>query len=337
MTRPAARVAAIDCGTNSVRLLIAERDGGSLRDITRTMRIVRLGEGVDRTGRLATAALDRTAAALTEYRALIDAADVDSVRMVATSAVRDAANRDDFDAMVERVLGHRAEVVTGIEEAELSFAGACTGLTDDAVANDDAVARDDAVANDDAVARDAEGTARAVVVADIGGGSTELIRGSARSGQVADAISLDVGSVRLTERHVRSDPPAPTELAAIETDVRTALGGAGTFAAQPGDRLVGVAGTVTTVAAVALGLERYDSARIHASTLSRDDVDRAVGEIVGMDRAQREARAVIHPGRVDVIAAGAVILATVMDHLEATAVTVSEHDILDGIALGRQA
>ncbi len=302
------RVAAIDCGTNSIRLLIADRDGGSLRDVTRTMRIVRLGADVDRTGRLDAAALERTAAALSEYRALIDAADVDRVRMVATSAVRDAANRADFDAMVERVLGQRAEVVTGIEEAELSFTGAATGLVDT--------------------------PAGAVVVADIGGGSTELVRGSARSGLVDGAVSLDVGSVRMTERHVRSDPPAPTEVAAIEADVRAALNAAGTFVAEPGDRLVGVAGTVTTVAAVALGLTRYDSARIHATTLSRDDIDRAVRELVGMDRSQREARAVIHPGRVDVIAAGAVILATVMAHLEAKAVTVSEHDILDGIALG---
>jgi exopolyphosphatase/guanosine-5'-triphosphate,3'-diphosphate pyrophosphatase len=309
------RVAAIDCGTNSVRLLIAEDDSGSLRDLTRTMRIVRLGEGVDRTGRLARAALDRTAAALTEYRALIDAANVASVRMVATSAVRDAANRDDFDAMVERVLGHRAEVVTGIEEAELSFTGACAGLAD----------------------APADAGTGAVVVADIGGGSTELIRGSARSGRVGGAISLDVGSVRLTERHLRSDPPAPAELAAIAADVRRALDSAGAFGVQPGDRLVGVAGTVTTVAAVALRLPRYDSSRIHASTLSRGDIDRAVQEIVSMDRAQREGQAVIHPGRVDVIAAGAVILATVMAHLEAEAVTVSEHDILDGIALGLQA
>jgi exopolyphosphatase / guanosine-5'-triphosphate,3'-diphosphate pyrophosphatase len=311
------RVAAIDCGTNSVRLLIAESDAGKLRDLTRTMRIVRLGEGVDRTGRLATAALDRTATALTEYRALIDAADVASVRMVATSAVRDAANRDDFDAMVERILGLRAEVVTGIEEAELSFTGACAGLAD--------------------ADADADAGTGAVVVADIGGGSTELIRGSAQSGRVDGAVSLDVGSVRLTERHVRSDPPAPAELAAIAADVRRALDSAGTVGVQPGDRLVGVAGTVTTVAAVALRLPRYDSSHIHASTLSRGDIDRAVQEIVSMNRSQREAQAVIHPGRVDVIAAGAVILATVMAHLEADTVTVSEHDILDGIALGLQA
>jgi exopolyphosphatase/guanosine-5'-triphosphate,3'-diphosphate pyrophosphatase len=196
-----ARVAAIDCGTNSVRLLIADRDGRSLRDITRTMRIVRLGAGVDRTGRLAAAALERTAAALAEYRALIDEADVHCVRMVATSAVRDAANRADFDAMVERVLGHRAEVVTGIEEAELSFTGACTGLVD--------------------------APAGGVVVADIGGGSTELVRGFAESG-VDAAVSLDVGSVRLTERHIRGDPPSPGEVDAVERDVRAALDGAGT-------------------------------------------------------------------------------------------------------------
>ena len=320
MTGPR-RVAAIDCGTNSLRLLIAEADGDRTRDVVRTMRIVRLGEDVDRTGRLSGAALARADAALTEYRAMIDAADVASVRMVATSAVRDAANREEFDAMVEWVLGRRADVLTGIEEAELSFSGACAGLVD---AGAPCPARPSA----------------RVVMADVGGGSTELVRGDPGSARVECAVSLDVGSVRMTERHVRCDPPARREIAAIEADVRTALNASGfevagdAAGADPGHRLVGVAGTVTTVAAVALGLDRYDSARIHGSVLTRNVIDRAVGELLGLDRSRRAARAVIHPGRVDVIAAGAVILRTLMAHLQAETLTVSEHDILDGIVLG---
>lgn len=307
----ARRIAAIDCGTNSLRLLIAEQDGVSLRELNRSMRIVRLGEDVDRTGRLAAVAMARTAAVLAEYRAMIDTADVVSVRMVATSAVRDAVNRADFDAMVERSLGYRAEVVSGTEEAQLSFAGACTGL---------------GAASDEAV-----------VVVDIGGGSTELVRGAVGSGRVEGSVSLNIGSVRMTERHVRSDPPARTAIDAIEADVAAELDARATIGATAGDRLVGVAGTVTTVAALALGLQRYDSARIHRCTLSRDQIDRAVREVLSLDRSQRQARAVIHPGRVDVIAAGAVILRTLMAHLDASSLTVSEHDILDGIALGLRA
>lgn len=310
------RVAAIDCGTNSMRLLIAEQDGDRLREVVRAMRIVRLGEDVDRTGRLAAAALRRAGTALAEYRDMIDAADVAAVRMVATSAVRDAGNRVDFDAMVTRILGRPAHVITGIEEAELSFTGACTGLLD--------------------------ASSGAVVVADLGGGSTELVWGTPRSGRVSGAVSLDVGSVRMTERHVHSDPPTRVQVAAVEADVRTALDragglGSGGSALRPGDRFVGVAGTVTTVAALALGLARYDSARVHASVLSRADVDGVTSELLGLDRAQRAARVVIHPGRVDVIAAGAVILRTLMTQLEVEALTVSEHDILDGIALGLRA
>ena len=327
MTGDIVRVAAIDCGTNSLRLLIADRTDGGLREISRTMRIVRLGQDIDRTRRLAPAALDRAAAVLAEYRAAIDSADVTAVRMVATSAVRDAVNRPDFDAMVMRVLGHPAEVVTGRQEAQLSFAGVCAGLSS---------------------VRDGR-----VLVADIGGGSTELVSGNATRGRAEVAVSLDVGSVRMTERHIRHDPPTAAEVSAIEADVHAALDTAageavapGTAAAagnrdelrlRPGDHLVGVAGTVTTVAALALGLDRYDSAVVHGAALSRGEIDAAVISLLSMDHDQRAARAVIHPGRVDVIAAGAIILRALMNHLAAERLTVSEHDILDGIALGVQA
>ena len=311
MTSDVVRVAAIDCGTNSLRLLIADRQAGRLREVSRSMRIVRLGQDVDRTGRLTLAALERTSAVLADYRAAIDAANVTAIRMVATSAVRDASNRSDFDAMVQRVLGRRADIVTGDEEAQLSFAGVCSGL---------------------APVGDGQ-----VLVADIGGGSTELVRGDPARGRAGAAVSLDVGSVRLTERHIRHDPPTSGEVAAIDADVRLGLNATDEVGWVPGDLLVGVAGTVTTMAALALGLERYDSALVNGAVLSRQQIEVAVSSLLRMDRDQRAARAVIHPGRVDVIAAGAVILRALVDHLGADEMAVSEHDILDGIALGVQA
>ena len=305
------RVAAIDCGTNSLRLLIADRVDGTLLEISRTMRIVRLGEDVDRTGRLAPAALQRAAVVLEEYRAMIDAADVRAIRMVATSAVRDAANRTEFDEMVERTLGHPGEVVSGATEAQLSFAGVCAGLDPT--------------------------PGRRVLVADIGGGSTELVVGDPGSGRAERAVSLDVGSVRLTERHVRHDPLTPAEIGAIDADARAAFDAHGAVGWTAGDDLVGVAGTVTTVAALVLGLQRYESARVHAAVLSASAIEATVSALLAMDRDQRASRAVIHPGRVDVIAAGAIILRALVDHLGAPRLTVSEHDILDGIALGVRA
>jgi exopolyphosphatase/guanosine-5'-triphosphate,3'-diphosphate pyrophosphatase len=296
------RVAAIDCGTNSVRLLVADAGPASLVDLARRMEIVRLGEGVDRTGRLAPEAIERTRQALIGYAAEIAELGVDRVRMCATSASRDASNADDFRAMVRATLGVDPEVVTGDEEARLSFTGAVHGLT-------------------------AEPPYLAV---DIGGGSTEFVVGS---GTVDAAISVDVGCVRMTERHLHGDPPTADQVAAAEADIATAVDHA--LAAVPGRdaaTLVGLAGSVTTVAALALGLPAYDPARIHHARIGYDDVAKVTADLVAMSTAQRLALPVMHPGRADVIAAGALVLRIVMERAGQDAVVASEHDILDGIA-----
>jgi exopolyphosphatase/guanosine-5'-triphosphate,3'-diphosphate pyrophosphatase len=296
------RVAAIDCGTNSIRLLIADTDGTSLTELSRRMEIVRLGQGVDRTGRLDAAALDRALSVLRDYAAELRTANASRVRMVATSATRDASNRDDFVRGVRHVLGIDPEVVTGDEEAALSFAGATRELT----------------------------AAAPYLVVDIGGGSTEFVLGSQR---VEAASSVDVGCVRLTERHLHTDPPIPAQVSAASADIDEAI--ARVRAAVPAERartLVGLAGSVTTVAAMALDLSEYDAERIHHSRISFDDVHRVAEQLLAMSHAERAAIPVMHPGRADVIGAGALILATLMDRLGFSEVVVSEHDILDGIA-----
>jgi exopolyphosphatase/guanosine-5'-triphosphate,3'-diphosphate pyrophosphatase len=296
------RVAAIDCGTNSVRLLVADVHGDTLTDLSRRMEIVRLGEGVDRTGRLAGAAIERTRQALIGYAAEIAELGVDRVRMCATSASRDAANAGDFTAMVRATLGVDPEVVTGDAEARLSFTGAVRGLT-----------------------------ARApYLVVDIGGGSTEFVAGS---GDVDAAISVDIGCVRMTERHLHDDPPSPAQVAAAEADITAAVDTA--LAAVPGRdaaTLVGLAGSVATVAALALGLPGYDPARIHHARIGYDDVAKVTAGLLEMTTAQRLALPVMHPGRADVIAAGALVLRVIMERSGLPEVVASEHDILDGIA-----
>ncbi len=298
------RVAAIDCGTNSVRLLIADVSGGQLTDVVRELEVVRLGEGVDRTGVLASAALERTRVALRRYAARIAEAGVAAVRMVATSATRDAGNRDEFTAMVRSELGVDPEVVSGETEARLSFEGAAS------------------------VQGERSGP---LLVADIGGGSTELVT-DADGG--LRAHSMQIGCVRLTERHLHDDPPTGAQVAAVEADVRTALTAARRdVPLDTGAMLVGVAGTVTTVAGVALGLERYDSAAIHGSWLPADQVESVTARLLELPRDDRAALGVMHPGRVDVISAGALVLRTLVRESQAPGVLVSEHDILDGIAL----
>jgi exopolyphosphatase / guanosine-5'-triphosphate,3'-diphosphate pyrophosphatase len=331
------RVAAIDCGTNSIRLLIAdinskadgtERTVGStdksapLTDVAREMRIVRLGEGVDRTGRLSEAALDRTMTALREYAALIGAAAPGAIRMVATSATRDAANSQEFTDRVIEVLGVAPEVISGDAEARLSFTGATRELVGTALA--------------------AEGACPPpYLVTDIGGGSTEFVLGGPEAADAGGRVfsrSVNIGCVRLTERHLHTDPPLPGEIADTTADIDAALdqaaasvpvaiGGAGDVST-----LVGLAGSVTTVAAIALGLDGYDSARIHHSRVSAERVHEIAVELLGMTRAERAAIAVMHPGRVDVIGAGALILDRIMTRFGFAQVLVSEHDILDGIA-----
>jgi exopolyphosphatase/guanosine-5'-triphosphate,3'-diphosphate pyrophosphatase len=309
------RVAAIDCGTNSIRLLIAEvrpatgPAGAELVEVLRTMEVVRLGEGVDRTGRLAEAALTRTREALQRYTDSITEAGVQRIRMVATSATRDAENSGEFQAMVTEVLGQPADVVSGDEEARLSFGGGVRGVP-------------------------GEGP---YLVTDIGGGSTELVLGRVVSGvpEVDAACSVDIGCVRLTERHFRSDPPSAAEVAAAESDVRAAIAlAAETVPVERAVSFVGLAGSVTTVAALALGLRRYDSTLIHHSRVSSQQVAEITQLLLETAREQRAAMPVIHPGRVDVIGAGALVLRVMMECVGATEVIVSEHDILDGIAFG---
>ncbi len=293
------RVAAIDCGTNSVRLLIV--DGTA--ELHREMRIVRLGEGVDRTGVLAPAALERTRAALMDYAATCRELMVERIRMVATSATRDAGNRAEFVAMVQQVLGVEPEVVTGEEEAALSFAGAT---------------------------RDLDRHVGPFLVVDIGGGSTEFVLGTT---EVDAARSVDIGCVRLTERHLLDDPPTAAQIASAEADVDAAL--ALVRAVVPVERartVVCLAGSSTTVAAVALELPSYDSGAIHGARLPAPVVRQACDRLLAMTRAERAALPVMHPGRVDVIGAGALVLRTVVDRLDLSEITISEADILDGIA-----
>ena len=311
------RVAAIDCGTNSIRLLVADVTTGTdgtlaLRDVHREMRIVRLGQGVDASGVLAPEALERTRVALADYTAAVRRQGAERVRMVATSATRDAANRDDFFGMVRDTLGVDAEVISGDEEATLSFVGAVGDLDPD------------------------DGP---FVVVDVGGGSTELVVGELADGKatVTAARSVDVGSVRITERCLHGDPPTADEVAQAGSVASGILDEA--FAAVPVDTVrtwVGVAGTITTLSAVALGLPSYDPDAVHLSRLTGDDLHRVAGKLLGLSRADRGRHGAIHPGRIDVIGGGALIVDVLARELREragiTELVVSEHDILDGIA-----
>ena len=298
-------VAAIDCGTNSVRLLIADVDAdGVLREHARVMRIVRLGEGIDRTGEFSAAALERLFAALDEYAGLIDDAGVERVRFVATSASRDARNRDAFVEGVRLRIGVDPEVIPGTEEAALSFAGAVRGLPPGLV------------------------VAPALVV-DIGGGSTEFVLGVDHP---EHAVSVDIGCVRMTERHLVGDPPTEAQVRASRDDIRAAIARAAKVV--PFDRaqcLVGLAGSVTTVAAMALDLPAYDESVLHGSVITAGQVADVTARYLTMTRAERAALPYMHPGRVDVIGGGAMVLDEVMRATGAEEVVVSETDILDGI------
>jgi exopolyphosphatase / guanosine-5'-triphosphate,3'-diphosphate pyrophosphatase len=306
-----ARVAGIDCGTNSIRLLVADIEDGVIRDVDRELRIVRLGQGVDQTGRLAPEAIERTRTALAEYTRIIAERGARKVRMVATSATRDAANRDDFHDMVRATLGQSAEVITGPEEAALSYTGAIGALTGPV---------------------DQPSAGSPYLVVDIGGGSTEFIIGTA-DGPGA-ARSVDIGCVRMTERHLHSDPPTAAQIAAAQADIRAAIDDVRrSVPVQDARTLIGVAGTVTTVAAIAMELPAYQPDRIHGSVLSAAQVHEVTGRLLAMPREQRAALPVMHPGRVDVIGGGSLVLQTIVEQLQMPEVVVSEHDILDGIAL----
>ncbi|HZU55930.1 MAG TPA: Ppx/GppA phosphatase family protein [Actinocrinis sp.] len=314
------RVAAIDCGTNSIRLLVTDLDPqtGAESVLTRRMEIVRLGQGVDATGRLAPEALQRTFAACDDYAAEIRRLGAERIRFVATSATRDAANRDEFVAGVRSRLGVEPEVISGSEEAALSFSGATRAV---------------AAASGNAESAAAGGHPTPYLVVDIGGGSTEFVLGDR---EVKAARSVDIGCVRLTERHLTEDPPTPAQVAAARRDIDAAIDlAAEQVPIDQAKTLVGVAGSVTTVSAIALGLPEYDPDRVHLSRISADTVRRVAGDLLASTHAQRAANPVIHPGRVDVIGAGALILAQIVDRLGLAEVVVSEHDILDGIALSQ--
>ena len=304
-------VAAFDCGTNSLRLLLAGPGtggpgGSALTDLDRQTEIVRLGQGVDATGEFAPEALERTFAVTERFAERVREAGVppERIRFVATSASRDARNRDEFFAGIEQLVGVRPDVISGDEEARLSFAGALSRIRP---------------------------AAEPVLVMDIGGGSTELIVGDA-SGQVSSAISLNIGSVRLTERFLGAGPPTPAALDAAREHVDGLLDTSGVDFDAVGT-WVGVAGTATTLAGVHLQLEAYDRERVHGSTISLPKLEELAFLLSRMTVEQIKALPSMHPGRADVVTAGALIATRVAARLHVDDLLVSESDILDGIAL----
>lgn len=315
MTNHPHRVGAVDCGTNSIRLLIADPDPatGMLTDIVRRMEVVRLGYGVDRTGVIDPGAMRRTLNMCREYAGQCRDAGAAAVRFVATSASRDARNAHEFVAGVKDAFADfrtAPEVISGDEEAELSFTGATGGLR-------------------------AAGVEGPYLVVDLGGGSTEFVRGT---DHVEAARSVDIGCVRMTERHLHSDPPTHTEIARATADIEAAIDAAQADVGFGGVRtLVGLAGTITTITAHALDLPAYDAERIHLTQLTPDAAREAALSLLHQTHAQRAALGFMHPGRVDVIGAGALIWERIVARLAAVAgvdrVVTSEHDILDGIAL----
>jgi exopolyphosphatase/guanosine-5'-triphosphate,3'-diphosphate pyrophosphatase len=299
-------VAAIDCGTNSTRLLVAGRDG---RTLERLMRITRLGQDVDRTRRLAPDAIGRTISVLEEYRKVMDSFGVERVRMTATSAARDAVNREEFFARAESAIGVRPELLGGEEEGRLSFAGATAELDP------------------------ADGP---WLVVDIGGGSTELAVGPAPGTRLEPigVKSIDVGCVRLTERWLHGDPPTPEDLSQALSVVRDHLDDVRRDLPAVDDaRLVGLAGTVTTVAAVEIGLATYDRDRIHHFVLTRAAAEDVFRTLATEPRADRIHNPGLEEARADVIVGGCVVLVAIMRHFDFGQCLVSESDILDGLAM----
>ena len=296
--------AAIDCGTNAIRLLIAAVDSNKVSDRLREMRTVRLGEGVDATGEFSNMALERTFAACREYAELLMQYEIKELRFVATSASRDVSNRDVFITGVKEILGVEPEVISGDQEAELSYRGALSGL-------------------------DVKGS---VLVADIGGGSTEFVTTLADRSLVSE--SVNIGCVRMTERYLQSDPPTQQEVEAATREIRNQIELiARTVPIRTETTFIGLAGSVTTVAAMALGLHEYDADLIHGSALSMGEVDAVTNEMLHMTRAQRAELGFMHPGRVDVIGGGALVLRESMRLLGFTQVVVSEKDLLDGVVI----
>ncbi|HEY6793982.1 MAG TPA: exopolyphosphatase [Kineosporiaceae bacterium] len=312
------RVAALDCGTNTLRLLVADVDlrAGTLTDVHRCGEIVRLGEGVDATGEISPSAMRRALDVIARYARLCVEAGAGPVRCVATSASRDARNAAEFAAAVRDLLGVEPEVVSGTEEARLSFLGAARALA---------------------------GRPAPVLVVDLGGGSTEVVLGDPVGGRIEAAVSVDVGSVRITERHLHGDPPTDAQLAAARADVDAALDVvAGAVDLGRARTLIGLAGTIMTVAAHALRLERLDerapgralAAAVEGRAVPLDDVRTACAELLALPRPARAALPYLHPGRVDVIVCliWDLVLARVAELAPIRQTIASEHDILDGIA-----
>lgn len=323
-TQHGVTVAGIDCGTNSIRLKIARVDGNGMHDIVpRTLRVIRLGQDVDKTHRFADEALDRAYAAAREFADILAGHQVDGLRFVATSATRDAANREEFEDGIERILGVRPEVIPGTEEADLSFLGATS-----------VVPRTDLAAP--------------YLVVDLGGGSTELVLGgdgtSAPDTQVQAAFSMNIGSVRMTERHLRTDPPTDAEIAAAVADIDAHIDEA--FATMPAGRartIIGVSGTVTTMTALTLGLKEYDHRAVDGVRVRYEDAYAVDDRFLRMTREERRRYKTIHPGRIDVVGGGALVWSRVLAKVSAAALAdhgeaidtfiASEHGLLDGIVL----
>ena len=307
------RVAAFDCGTNSLRLLIADVDEqGQMTELRRETRIVRLGQGVDATGEFAPEALERTFAAAREFAEVAAEYSPEKLRFVATSASRDVKNRDEFSAGIFGILGVVPDVITGDEEAHLSFLGATVGRSADS---------------------------GPFLVMDLGGGSTELVLGTE---SVTSAVSMDIGSVRLTERHMSVDVPDQAQIQAAIDDIDANLDKAAEIVNLAAPRtMIGVAGTVTTLTAGILDLESYQRERIHGTHLRVADIDAEADELLSMGREARAALPYMHPGRVDVIAAGGLLFARIAARIDSAVknagaeldIMVSETDILDGTAL----
>ena len=297
------RVGVVDCGTNSIRLLIADIEGNNFREITRQMQVVRLGQGVDETNQFHPDAISRTFAAVDLYASELTRRGVEKLRFCATSATRDALNREVFVDGVKERLGIEPEVISGDEEARLSFAGATREFSR------------------------ADGP---FLVVDIGGGSTEFVLGT---DSVDNAISVNIGCVRMTERHFRNDPPTADEIAIARRDIQNAIDIAYASVDIKGAKtLVCVAGTATTVAAAALNLPEYDRQAIHLSRISAEQVHAVSNKFLTMTREERAALGYMHPGRVDVIGAGSLVLSEIMKATGAKEFVASENDILDGMA-----
>jgi exopolyphosphatase/guanosine-5'-triphosphate,3'-diphosphate pyrophosphatase len=297
------RVAAIDCGTNSIRLLIADIEGENFQEVAREMEVVRLGQGVDSKKAFHPEAIERTLEAVRKYAEIIASAGVERIRFCATSATRDASNRDLFIDGVREILGVEVEVIPGTEEAALSFMGATKVL---------------------------KGAEAPYLVVDIGGGSTEFVIGTQ---EVVAAKSVNIGCVRMSERHLKTAPPAARAVAKAVEDIDDAIADAAkTVKIKEAKTLIAVAGTATTVAAAALGLSEYDRHAIHLARIPAQKVHEIAQRFLLMSREQIAALGYMHPGRVDVIAAGALVLSRVLIATGATEFVASESDILDGIA-----